>query len=582
MSFRINSNSLSMNSVNLSRNQKSLNDSLVRLSSGLRINKASDDASGLMIANKLEVEGNTLGQTIKNANDAVAIMEIADKAINEQVKILNTIKVKATQASQDGQSSQTLKAIDSDITKLIDSLDNIATTTTFNGQNLLNGGYINKKFSIGGYNQNMTLSINSTHSSKIGHVTYETSIISAEGNLAFKFSAIGIGNDVLTEEVTISTTQGTGVGVLAEVINRNSSKTGVKASWVNSLTSSNFIRGGDVLSLSINGVRIGFISGIARGDPKGLVVNVINSITDKTGVEAFIETDGKLTFKSIDGRGILISGAQLNSMGFSNIITTTQDVVATGDVVGFSVNGVTIPPVSNVDSLDSTGKLQDAINSVQAQTGVDALVDSIGRLSLESITGDDIIVAGINQNEIDFYTNSGTVRTSIEFFKTGKGSNYGNLTLTKLTSTDIGSEVISSDNLSINTTYSSRLNLADLKDKNLSFTQNMAIGAYENLSSSMLQRPKVYMAYMDIAESSMKHLDKIRGEIGSNVNQLIYSIDNMSIMRVNVLAAASQIKDVDMSLELMNFKKRSLLIQAGSYAMSQSIKYQQNLQRLLL
>ncbi len=581
MSFRVNADFFSMNSVNLSKNQKSLNDSLTRLSSGLRINKASDDTSGLMIANKLKVEGSTLGQVIKNANDAVAIMEIADKAINEQVKILNTIKVKATQASQDGQSSQTLKAINSDITKLIDSLDNIATTTTFNGQNLLNGGYTNKKFSIGGYNQNMTLSINSTHSSKIGHVTYETNIISAEGNLSFNFSSIGIGNDISSESVTISTTQGTGVGVLAEVINRNSSKTGVKATWTNSLTSSNLIRGGDVLSLSINGVRIGFISGIARGDPEGLVVNVINSITDKTGVEAFVETDGKLTFKSIDGRGILISGAQLNSMGFSNIITTTQDVVATGDVIGFSVNGVVIPPVSNVDNMDSNGKLQDAINNVGAQTGVEAVVDSIGRLSLESITGDDIIVGGVENNYIDFYTNSGTVRTAIEFFKTGKGSNYGNLTLTKLSSTDIASEVVSSD-LEINTKYEARLNLADLKNQNLTYSQNMAIGSYENLSTSMLQRPKFYMMYMDVADSSMKYLDKIRGEIGSNVNQLIYSIDNMSIMRVNVLAAASQIKDVDMSVELVNFKKRSLLIQAGSYAMSQSIEYQQNLQRLLL
>lgn len=573
----------SINSVNLSSNQRLLNESLVRLSSGLRINKASDDASGLIISDKLKIESNTLGQIIKNANDAVAIMEIADRSINEQVKILNTIKIKATQASQDGQNFETLKAIDSDIRKLIESLDNVANTTTFNGQNLLNGAYTNKKFIIGEYKQNLTLSINSTDSSKIGYVTYETNIISAEGSLAFKFSAVGVGNDVLTQEVKISTGQGSGVGVLADVINRNSDKTGVRATWANSFTSSNIIRGGDVISLSINGYKIGFISGIAKGDPNGVVTKMINNISNETGVEAFIETDGKLTFKSIDGRGILISGAQLNSIGFSNIVTTTQDIVATGDVVGFTINGVGINSVSNVDIMDSNKKLQNAINSLQAQTGVEATIDSVGRLSLESITGDEIIVAGVQQNYIDFYTNSGTERTSIEFFKTGKGANYGNITLSKLTSSDIASEIVSSDNLDINTKYNSRLNLADLKSKNLSYNQKMAIGAYENLTTSMLQRPKVYMAYMDVADSSIRSLNKIRGEVGSNVNQLTSLIDNMSIMKVNVLAAASQIKDTDMSEDLMNFKKRSLLVQAGSYAISQSIKYQNNyLEKLLL
>lgn len=573
----------SINSANLNSNQRLLNESLVRLSSGLRINKASDDASGLIISDKLNIESNTLGQIIKNANDAVAIMEIADKSINEQVKILNTIKVKATQAAQDGQNYETLKAIDSDIKKLINSLDNIANTTSFNGQSLLSGAYTNKKFAIGGYNQKLTLSINSTHSSKIGYATYETSVISAEGHLAFKFSAVGVGNDILTEEVKISTGQGSGVGVLADVINKNSDRTGVRATWANSFTSSNIIRGGDVISLSINGIRIGVISGISVGDPQGIVTKMINDISNETGVEAFIETDGKLTFKSLDGRGILVSGAQLNSIGFSNIITTTQDIVANGDVVGFTVNGVSINPVSNVDIRDSSEKLQNAINNVQAQTGVEATIDSVGRLSLESVTGDEIIVGGVQQNYIDFYTNSGTERTSIEFFKTGKGANYGNITLSKLTSSDIASEVVSSDILDINTKYKSRLNLADLKSKNLSYNQKMAIGGYENLTSSVLQRPKLYMAYMDVADSSINTLNKIRGEVGSNVNQLTYLIDNMSIMRVNVLAAASQIKDADITQDLTNFQKRSLLVQAGSYAISQNIKYQQDyLEKLLL
>ncbi|MBT0822744.1 flagellin, partial [Campylobacter lari] len=74
-----------------------------RLSSGLRINSAADDASGLAIADTLKTQANTLGQAINNANDANSMLQIADKAMDEQLKILDTIKVKATQAAQDGQ-----------------------------------------------------------------------------------------------------------------------------------------------------------------------------------------------------------------------------------------------------------------------------------------------------------------------------------------------------------------------------------------------------------------------------------------------------------------------------------------------
>lgn len=583
MGFKINTDVFSMsNNLNLNNNQKLLSESLTRLHSGLKINKSADDGAGLIIADKLQVESNTLSQVIKNANDAIAIMEIADKAMGEQSKILDTIKVKATQASQDGHNTQTLNAIEQDISKLIKNLDSIAKSTTFNGNNLLDGSYTNKKFNIGEYNQNITLSIQPTTSSKLGNVIYETTSISADGTVIPTFN-LGSGMEELAlGEVIISTSRGTGVGVLAEVINQNSSKVGVRASWANNFTSQNLIRGGDVISLSINGVKIGYLSAIEKGDPKGIVVDVINRVSDLTGVRAYMEDGGQLTFQSIDGRGIIVSGAQLNTIGFSNIITTTRDVVATGDVLGFKINGVTIPDISNVDSMDSNGKLVNAINNVTGQTGILAYVDSVGRLSLESAEGNEISVGGVLDNYIDFYTNSGTVINSVEFFRTGKGSSYGNLTLTRLSSSDFGVTMNTSGNIQFNTKYKTSLNLQNLQNQELSFSDLMAIGAYDNLTSTILKKPKVYMSYMDVADSAIKQLNRVRGEVGSNVNQLIFLINSMSIMKVNVLAAASQIRDIDMAEDLAHFKKRSLLIQAGSYAMSQSIEYQQNLQRLLL
>ncbi|HRF57806.1 MAG TPA: flagellin B, partial [Campylobacterales bacterium] len=152
MGFKINTNIAAMNSHSAALlNNRELDLSLGRLSTGLRINSAADDASGMVIADTLKSQANSLGQAIKNANDAIGIVQIADKAMDEQIKILDTIKTKATQAAADGQSASSRATIQEDIVKLMAELDNIAQTTSFNGLSLLSGGFANKEFQIGAY-----------------------------------------------------------------------------------------------------------------------------------------------------------------------------------------------------------------------------------------------------------------------------------------------------------------------------------------------------------------------------------------------------------------------------------------------
>ncbi|EAK0980492.1 flagellin, partial [Campylobacter lari] len=176
MGFRINTNVASLNAqVNAGMNSRALDSSLARLSSGLRINSAADDASGLAIADSLKTQANSLGQAINNANDANSMLQIADKAMDEQLKILDTIKVKATQAAQDGQSAKTRAMIQGEINKLMEELDNIANTTTYNGKQLLSGSFANAKFQIGDKaNQTVNATIGSTNSAKIGQTRFET------------------------------------------------------------------------------------------------------------------------------------------------------------------------------------------------------------------------------------------------------------------------------------------------------------------------------------------------------------------------------------------------------------------------
>ncbi|EAI7294574.1 flagellin, partial [Campylobacter jejuni] len=306
MGFRINTNVAALNAkANSDLNAKSLDSSLARLSSGLRINSAADDASGMAIADSLRSQANTLGQAISNGNDALGILQTADKAMDEQLKILDTIKTKATQAAQDGQSLKTRTMLQADINKLMEELDNIANTTSFNGKQLLSGGFTNQEFQIGSSsNQTVKATIGATQSSKIGVTRFET------GSQSFTSGIVGLTiknyngiEDFKFDNVVISTSVGTGLGALAEEINKNADKTGVRATYDVKTTGAYAIKAGTTSQdFAINGVIIGKVD-YKDGDNNGSLISAINAVKDTTGVQASKDENGKLVLTSADGRG---------------------------------------------------------------------------------------------------------------------------------------------------------------------------------------------------------------------------------------------------------------------------------------
>ena len=138
--MRINTNVAAMNAMESNTQvNRALNESLEKLSSGLRINKASDDASGLAIADKLRTQASSIGQSIANGNSAVSLIQIADKAMAEQSNILDIVKQKLLQASTATTSQEGRTAIAKDINKLLTQLNAIAEQTNYNGIPLLQG-----------------------------------------------------------------------------------------------------------------------------------------------------------------------------------------------------------------------------------------------------------------------------------------------------------------------------------------------------------------------------------------------------------------------------------------------------------
>ncbi|EJA3394233.1 flagellin A [Campylobacter coli] len=573
MGFRINTNVAALNAkANADLNSKSLDASLSRLSSGLRINSAADDASGMAIADSLRSQANTLGQAISNGNDALGILQTADKAMDEQLKILDTIKTKATQAAQDGQSLKTRTMLQADINRLMEELDNIANTTSFNGKQLLSGNFINQEFQIGASsNQTVKATIGATQSSKIGLTRFETGgRISSSGEVQFTLKNYNGIDDFQFQKVVISTSVGTGLGALADEINKNADKTGVRATFTVETRGMAAVRAGATSDdFAINGVKIGKVD-YKDGDANGALVSAINSVKDTTGVEASIDANGQLLLSSREGRGIKIEGnigggAFINANMKENygrlslVKNDGKDILISGTGLSFTGFGA-----SNFIS-------QASISLRESKGQLDAnIADAMGFGSVNKgvmLGGFSTVTAYMSSAGSGFSAGSG--------YSVGSGKGYSTvLTTTNPITISAASQLSKVYNVSAGSGFSSGSNLSQFATM-----KTTAFGVKDETAG--VTTLKGAMAVMDIAETAITNLDQIRADIGSVQNQVTSTINNITVTQVNVKAAESQIRDVDFAAESANYSKANILAQSGSYAMAQANSVQQNVLRLL-
>ncbi|EAH9229191.1 flagellin A [Campylobacter coli] len=575
MGFRINTNVAALNAkANADLNSKSLDASLSRLSSGLRINSAADDASGMAIADSLRSQANTLGQAISNGNDALGILQTADKAMDEQLKILDTIKTKATQAAQDGQSLKTRTMLQADINRLMEELDNIANTTSFNGKQLLSGNFINQEFQIGASsNQTVKATIGATQSSKIGLTRFETGgRISTSGEVQFTLKNYNGIDDFQFQKVVISTSVGTGLGALADEINKNADKTGVRATFTVETRGMAAVRAGTTSDdFAINGVKIGKVE-YKDGDSNGALVAAINSVKDTTGVEASIDANGQLLLSSREGRGIKIEGSigggafinkdMMENYGRLSLVKNDgKDILISGtnlSSAGFGANNFISQ--ASVSLRESKGQIDANIADAMGFGSVNKGVMLAGASSVSAYMS----AAGSG-----FSAGSG--------YSAGSGKNYSAVIAANAVVISNTSAVSKIYNVSAGSGFSSGSTLSQFATMKTS--AGNSLGAKDETAG--VTTLKGAMAVMDIAETAITNLDQIRADIGSVQNQVTSTINNITVTQVNVKAAESQIRDVDFAAESANYSKANILAQSGSYAMAQANSVQQNVLRLL-
>ncbi|ELU1001782.1 flagellin A [Campylobacter jejuni] len=574
MGFRINTNIGALNAhANSVVNARELDKSLSRLSSGLRINSAADDASGMAIADSLRSQAATLGQAINNGNDAIGILQTADKAMDEQLKILDTIKTKATQAAQDGQSLKTRTMLQADINRLMEELDNIANTTSFNGKQLLSGNFINQEFQIGASsNQTVKATIGATQSSKIGLTRFETGgRISSSGEVQFTLKNYNGIDDFQFQKVVISTSVGTGLGALAEEINKSADQTGVRATFTVETRGMAAVRAGTTSdTFAINGVKIGQVA-YEDGDANGALVSAINSVKDTTGVEASIDANGQLLLTSREGRGIKIEGSigggafinkdMMENYGRLSLVKNDgKDILISGTGLSFTGFGA-----SNFISQVSVS-LRESKGRFDANTA-----DAMGFGSVNK----GLVLAA--SSIADYMSAEGSGFSAGSGYSVGSGKNYSATLTANAIAISSVSTISKIYNVSTGSGFSSGSTLSQFATMKTS--AGNSLGAKDETAG--VTTLKGAMAVMDIAETATTNLDQIRADIGSVQNQLQVTINNITVTQVNVKAAESTIRDVDFAAESANFSKYNILAQSGSYAMSQANAVQQNVLKLL-
>jgi flagellin len=391
----INSNIMSLNAQrNLNSSQDALQVSLQRLSSGLRINSAKDDAAGLAISERFTSQIRGLNQAVRNANDGISLAQTAEGALAESGNILQRIRELAVQSANATNSASDRQALQSEVGQLVQELDRIATNTEFNGQKLLDGTFGTAVFQVGANaNQTIQTTTNNFRTNQFGNhrVDGQASSAAAQNRLA-QGENLTVAGHLGTRQINIE--PGGSAKAVAEKVDAKSSETGVTAFAETSMEVGFDKAGAYTLQVqSDNGdfETISFtLAGTEGNDGLSAAITAFNDVASKTGVTARLSDDGKgITLLNSTGNNITVrdtvnaNSGNVNVGGVSLNADGTQDqAVIVGQVTfdsdkSFGVSGNAGSTLMNAQEASVLQSVQDMdISTVDGANESMAIVDA--------------------------------------------------------------------------------------------------------------------------------------------------------------------------------------------------------------
>lgn len=630
MALVINTNVPSINAQrNLGINNSQLGKSLERLSSGLRINRAADDAAGLAIATKFSGQVKGLSQAVRNVNNAVSLVQTAEAGITTLTNILQRLRELAVQSSSDDNTASDRSMLTAEADNLISEFTRVSSTSEFNTMTLLDGTFSGKYFQVGAnYSQLLTFQIGDARGKALGGRTQLDANVT-DGVLTAVNANFG------GSEVKIN---GTGVAATSSTDDQYSVLE-VAAGSVATIAASTYSGAYDLM---INNTAVSFILATSTAMTAASVVDVVVSAINAariTNVSAYAigstwairakaGTDLELAISTATGTATVVASIALGVIGLANVsaiigstAASTTDVIsyngqssaiakavainavkstsgvtataqktvvtgvtavaagtiATGDLW---INGVNMGAIA-VTASDGTGALSSAINANTAETGVTATTDSNGKLVLTASDGRNINVtvktaadsATTMDNILNLATTDATVYTNgVAVFRAA-------VRLTSESSIDLSGTLGDlMDNNAATGTPTEALN----NTKSTLTSKNAAVDlATYNLSKVKVDTQESAQSALLTLDAAFNDVNLLRSQIGAVQNRLEFTIANLESASENFSASESRIRDADFASETGKLTRNQILVQAGTAMLAQANQLSQLALQLL-
>ena len=388
MALTVNTNIASLTAQrNLTSSQTDLSTSLERLSSGLRINSAKDDAAGLAISERFTAQIKGLNQGVRNANDGISLAQTAEGALKEVTSNLQRIRELSVQSANATNSASDRTALQAEVAQLVAEIDRVSSKTQFNGISLLDGSFTSKAFQVGA-NANETVAVDSIASSRTSALgkgftassaaAVTTGAIAGSGDVTINTGG-GAQNVIATVSDGVSSTDANSSAKAKAAAINGTSGIDVTASATTAAVGAAGSGAGGTGVVTINGVATASTTMTANAATGGNELTVaINAISGATGVVATNDGAGALTLTAADGRNIQI--AETFGAGITGLTTGTTYgtlTVETSSTSGLTVAGGSAAVVGiTTTAATASGTALNAID-ISSSTGATTAIKSI-------------------------------------------------------------------------------------------------------------------------------------------------------------------------------------------------------------
>ena len=383
---------------NLTTNSKGMKTTYQRLSSGLRINSAKDDAAGLAISTRFTSQVRGLSQAMRNTNDGISLAQTVEGALQESTAILQRMRELSVQSANDVNTQADRKSIDEEIQQLVQELNRIGDTTTFNSHKVLNGEFIQQFLHVGAAaRETIDVTLNDARATALGRTALVTADVVSTHALDKAAGSVLI-NDITirnttTSDDTVSTSFATGSAISkAAAINDATQHTGVVARVNATVVGQNQNVTAGTLDensyIEINGEIItGFA--VTTDDANGELVSQINANSAKTGVVASVDENYRVVLTAQDGRNIEIVASDANAStitGLSTGVTTATLDFESEDA--FTVNGANLdfvgfsnPQIVGVNSVNSSVATVNVLDRTSSNRAIEIIDRALEQIS---------------------------------------------------------------------------------------------------------------------------------------------------------------------------------------------------------